>query len=59
MQVMISCADSTGLATGVGIVRRIQSALSSKILAGVDILCSITEETTLQFILYVAKKNYC
>ena len=58
MQVMTSCADSTGLATGVGIVRHIQSALSSKILAGVHI-CSITDEKTLQFILYVAKKNYC
>ena len=41
MQVMDSCSDSTGLATGVGIVRYIQSAISSKILACVDI-CSIT-----------------
>ena len=41
MQVMDSCADSTGLVTGVGIVRHIQSALPFKILAWVDI-CSIT-----------------
>ena len=46
MQVMDICADSTGLATGVGIVRHIQSALSSKILAWVD-KWSITEENTL------------
>ena len=45
MQVMDICADSTGFATGVGIVRHIQSALSSKILACVD-TCSITEEKT-------------
>ena len=46
MQVMDSCSDSTGLTTGVEIVRHIQSALSFKILAGVDI-CSITEAKTL------------
>ena len=46
MQVMDSCADSTGLGTGVGIVRHIEPSLSSKILACVDI-CSITEENTL------------